>query len=238
MVGRSNGVADEGASSRWWAPSSALLWQGEAPLVRGRACGMMVMVPFLLGGTFFLDETTAKPARPLRSGFLFARGEHRRRPRVELTGDARRLDRHAPRAEPPVAGRPKTSPGPGHSYRAGAFLCRPPPRHLSWHEQISPDPRVTPTRQHNTRPAYPGQRPVSRARDSVNTTPYLCGSMLRPARKKPAKLRSWRASLIRKRAQYLGTVDAPNEKAAEAVAVAEFNLSDEQRRRLVVQERN
>jgi len=62
--------------------------------------------------------------------------------------------------------------------------------------------------------------------------------MLRPARKKPAKLRSWRASLIRKRAQYLGTVDAPNEKAAEAVAVAEFNLSDEQRRRLVVQERN
>jgi len=47
-----------------------------------------------------------------------------------------------------------------------------------------------------------------------------------------------RASLIRKRAQYLGTVDAPNEKAAEAVAVAEFNLSDEQRRRLVVQERN
>jgi hypothetical protein len=44
-----------------------------------------------------------------------------------------------------------------------------------------------------------------------------------------AKLRSWRASLIRKRAQYLGTVDAPNEKAAEAVAVAEFDLSDEQR---------
>ena len=46
------------------------------------------------------------------------------------------------------------------------------------------------------------------------------------------------SSLIRKRAQYLGTIDAPNEKAAEAVAVAEFNLSDEQRRRLVVQERN
>ena len=31
---------------------------------------------------------------------------------------------------------------------------------------------------------------------------------------------------------------APNEKAAEAAAVAEFELSDEQRRRLVVQERN
>lgn len=39
------------------------------------------------------------------------------------------------------------------------------------------------------------------------------------------------------RGQYLGTVEAPNEKAAEAAAVAEFDLSDEQRRRLVVQER-
>jgi hypothetical protein len=67
--------------------------------------------------------------------------------------------------------------------------------------------------------------------------------MLRPAksvRRKPtaAKLRSWRVSLIRKRGQYLGTVEAPNEKAAEAAAMAEFDLSDEQRRRLVVQERN
>ena len=33
-------------------------------------------------------------------------------------------------------------------------------------------------------------------------------------------------------------VEAPNEKAAEAAAVAEFDLSDEQRRRLVVQQRN
>jgi hypothetical protein len=53
-----------------------------------------------------------------------------------------------------------------------------------------------------------------------------------------AKLRSWRASLIRKHAQYLGTVEAPNEKTAEAAAVTEFDLSDEQRRRLVVQEQN
>jgi hypothetical protein len=60
------------------------------------------------------------------------------------------------------------------------------------------------------------------------------------ARKKPtaAKLRSWRISIIRKRGQYLGTVEAPNEKAAEAAAVSEFDLSDEQRRRLVVSERN
>jgi hypothetical protein len=53
-----------------------------------------------------------------------------------------------------------------------------------------------------------------------------------------AKLRTWRISIIRKRGQYLGTVEAPNERAAQAVAMAEFDLSDEQRRRLVVQERN
>ena len=55
---------------------------------------------------------------------------------------------------------------------------------------------------------------------------------------KAAKLRSWRVSIIRKRGQYLGNVDAPNEKAAEAAAVAEFELDDEQRRRLIVQEQN
>jgi hypothetical protein len=53
-----------------------------------------------------------------------------------------------------------------------------------------------------------------------------------------AKLRSWRVSLIRKRGQYLGTVEAPNEKAAETAAVAEFDLSAEQRQRLVVSERD
>jgi hypothetical protein len=69
---------------------------------------------------------------------------------------------------------------------------------------------------------------------------YTPMSLRKAARKKPtaAKLRSWRVSIIRKRGQYLGTVEAPNEKVAEAAAVAEFNLSDEERRRLVVQERD
>ena len=40
-----------------------------------------------------------------------------------------------------------------------------------------------------------------------------------------AKLRSWRVSIIRKRGQYLGTVEAPNEKAAEAAAVADLILA-------------
>jgi len=63
---------------------------------------------------------------------------------------------------------------------------------------------------------------------------------MKKARKKAtaAKLQSWRVSLIRKRGQCLGTVEAPNDKAAEAAAVAEFELSDEQRRRLVVQKRD
>jgi hypothetical protein len=63
---------------------------------------------------------------------------------------------------------------------------------------------------------------------------------MKSARKTPsaAKLRTWYVSIIRKRGQYLGTVEAPNEKAAEAAAVAESDLTDEQRRRLVVQERN
>jgi hypothetical protein len=40
---------------------------------------------------------------------------------------------------------------------------------------------------------------------------------MKRARKRPAaKLQSWRVSIIRKRGQYLGPVEAPNEKAAEA----------------------
>jgi hypothetical protein len=42
------------------------------------------------GDPFLLLEVTSKPARPSRSGFSFARGEHRRpRPRCN-GGDARR----------------------------------------------------------------------------------------------------------------------------------------------------
>ena len=52
------------------------------------------------------------------------------------------------------------------------------------------------------------------------------------------KLRSWRASLFRKRgSQFLGHVNAPDREAAKIAAVERFKLDDEQRRRLVVQER-
>jgi hypothetical protein len=55
-------------------------------------------------------------------------------------------------------------------------------------------------------------------------------STLKPA----SKLRTWRVSLLRQRAQYLGMVEAPDEKAAEAAAVAQLYLTDEQRKRLAV----
>jgi hypothetical protein len=52
-----------------------------------------------------------------------------------------------------------------------------------------------------------------------------------------AKLRSWRVVILRNRAHYLGDVQAPDEKAAEAAAIVEFNLSDDQRRRVTLSER-
>jgi hypothetical protein len=49
-----------------------------------------------------------------------------------------------------------------------------------------------------------------------------------------AKLRSWRASIIRKRAQRLGVTDAADEEAAAAAAIPDFGLTEEQRRRLII----
>jgi hypothetical protein len=49
-------------------------------------------------------------------------------------------------------------------------------------------------------------------------------------------LRSWRVSLLRSRAIPLGTVQAPDERSAEAAAVAQFGLDDGQRGRLAVRE--
>jgi hypothetical protein len=47
---------------------------------------------------------------------------------------------------------------------------------------------------------------------------------------------SWAVSLIRKRAEYLGAVVAPNREAAEAAAVEWFSLDSWQRKRLVLTE--
>ena len=60
-----------------------------------------------------------------------------------------------------------------------------------------------------------------------------------PAKKTgTAKLRTWRVSILRNRLLFLGLVEAPNRQAAEAAAAKRFNISEEQRPRLVVQERD
>ena len=51
-----------------------------------------------------------------------------------------------------------------------------------------------------------------------------------------SRMRSWRVSLLRGRAQYLGNVEAPDERSAEAAAAAQFELNDEQRKRVAVRE--
>jgi len=49
--------------------------------------------------------------------------------------------------------------------------------------------------------------------------------------------RSWRVTIMRKRGQFLGYVQATDREAAEAAAVDVFKLNDEQRKRLMVRER-
>ncbi len=50
-----------------------------------------------------------------------------------------------------------------------------------------------------------------------------------------AKLRTWRVLTIRNRVQLLGFVEASHRQAAEAAAAKQFNISEEQRTRLIVQ---
>jgi hypothetical protein len=59
---------------------------------------------------------------------------------------------------------------------------------------------------------------------------------MRVPKNKPtaAKLRPWRVALMRSRTHYLGVVYAPDEKTAEAAAIAEYKIGDDQRRRLIV----
>jgi hypothetical protein len=68
----------------------------------------------------------------------------------------------------------------------------------------------------------------SRSRTPANSNPRGVAS------------RSWRVSLTRARAQtrVLGIVKAPTREVAEAAAASAFNLTEDQRKRLVVQERD
>jgi hypothetical protein len=54
---------------------------------------------------------------------------------------------------------------------------------------------------------------------------------------RPIRLRTWRVIIFRSRGHVLGDVEAATREAAEAAAVKQFNLSVEDRNRIVVQER-
>jgi hypothetical protein len=51
-----------------------------------------------------------------------------------------------------------------------------------------------------------------------------------------AKLRSWRVTILRNRAEFLGIVQAADEGAAEKAAIKAFALDDDRRKRLAVRE--
>jgi hypothetical protein len=70
------------------------------------------------------------------------------------------------------------------------------------------------------------------------SAPSLSLSGLKSPRKKPiaAKLRRWRVSILRQRADNLGTNEARDAKAAEAEAVKVFGLSEEERKLLSILE--
>jgi hypothetical protein len=56
---------------------------------------------------------------------------------------------------------------------------------------------------------------------------------MRRTTKKPAP-RRWRASLIRKRTEFLGRVEAPDRDAAIAKAIDFFGITDPERQRRVI----
>jgi hypothetical protein len=51
-----------------------------------------------------------------------------------------------------------------------------------------------------------------------------------------AKLRNWRVTILRNRAEFLGVVKAADERAAEKAAIAAFALDNDRRKRLAVRE--
>jgi hypothetical protein len=55
-------------------------------------------------------------------------------------------------------------------------------------------------------------------------------------RKRSSQAQRWRVSILRSRAQNLGTIEAPDAKAAEDFAVKPLGLSEEQRKRLAIWE--
>ena len=60
------------------------------------------------------------------------------------------------------------------------------------------------------------------------------GEMRAPKKPTATKPKAWRATLMRSRTHFLGVVYAPDEKSAEAAAIAEFKIGEDMRRRLIM----
>ena len=52
----------------------------------------------------------------------------------------------------------------------------------------------------------------------------------------PPRSRTWRVSLIKKKMEYVGRVQAVDKASAELVAATEFELKDHERTRLFIEE--
>jgi hypothetical protein len=85
------------------------------------------------------------------------------------------------------------------------------------------------------KPANPAEATVASHAD-IDARNTLLKIRPETTKKKPAKLRSWRVSILRQRAHTLGTIEAPDAEAAEAEAVKLFGLTEEQRKRLSIWE--
>ena len=59
-----------------------------------------------------------------------------------------------------------------------------------------------------------------------------------PTKKRPQspQPRTWRVSIIKKKMEYVGRVQAVDKASAQVVAAAEFELNDHQRSRLFIEE--
>ena len=69
---------------------------------------------------------------------------------------------------------------------------------------------------------------------SIPTAPTI---VRRPKKKTATKLRSWRVVTMRSRGELLGYVEALDRERAEAVAIKQFDLDQDQRRRPLIRER-
>jgi hypothetical protein len=56
-------------------------------------------------------------------------------------------------------------------------------------------------------------------------------------KRKAAVARSWGVMLIRSKGKFLGYLEAPDRAAAELAAIKAFNLTERDRKRLLVRER-